>query len=174
MTERKPFLTGSRVYGKPHAHSDTDLVVLVDVETRRALMDAGVVDEGKGEDYEEPWIPHARFGKLDLILCDDPDLFDVWKAATEFLKTKAPVERSKAIEYMNKKRKRFWESQRGVSEPTREKKPEEKPKTTKSPLADGPRYRNTKATAPSEWDEPQAAPGSESWYSGIPEDEIPF
>lgn len=65
------FLTGSQVYGKPRKDSDLDLVVLVSPETAAKLIKHS--DLGK-----EP----VRYGKLNLILCEDDIEFATWKVGT--------------------------------------------------------------------------------------------
>lgn len=110
MTERPPFITGSHAYGIPRGNSDLDLVLRVSPELARSLYLTSL-QLGEGEDSSGHDMPHARFGGLDLILCSDDGIYDVWRKATEFLIDKAPVERDKATDYMNKKKARHAREQ---------------------------------------------------------------
>lgn len=70
------FLTGSRVYGKPSETSDVDLVVRVDVPTREALQKlSDCPEQAKG-------LVVIRFGRLNLIACDNDEQFAAWKFGT--------------------------------------------------------------------------------------------
>lgn len=74
------FLTGSIVYGKFTTKSDIDLVVLVDTHTAKVLRQ---FSESKLECHEVGTPPTVRFGRLNLIICDNELDFAVWKAGTE-------------------------------------------------------------------------------------------
>lgn len=71
------FITGSRVYGKPKPDSDIDLVVFADYQTRTML-------ESMSDDKpSDPFTPTTiRFGKLNVIVCEDFDEFVAWRAGT--------------------------------------------------------------------------------------------
>lgn len=115
------FLTGSCAYGTPYDTSDIDLVVLVDADTLAVLKLActeykPIHGGGSGED--DPLIGQRGasiiFGKnkpgtgqraLNLIALLDADQFATWYYCTEFLKTKAPVTRKKAKDFIKKKLK---------------------------------------------------------------------
>ncbi len=115
------FLTGSCAYGTPTHHSDIDLVVLVDAETLACLRLASkeckaIHGGGSGED--DPQIgqrgasllfgetnPEIGQRALNLIALLDADQFATWYYCTEFLKTKAPVTRQKAKDFIKKKLK---------------------------------------------------------------------
>lgn len=126
-------VTGSRAYGEPRkatAHvppSDLDLVVKVSGEDLKRLQDffAECKDSPHPETMEsvsESFEPGGneittpsdggsrngsfRFGPLNLIVVTDELAFDVWKDGCEFLKTKAPVPRDKAVKYYRKKREK--------------------------------------------------------------------
>lgn len=72
----RAFLTGSRVYGKPNALSDVDLVVVVAEDTEKILM----------EESEDPAKKTVRFGRLNLIVCRNELEAAVWKVGTHELK----------------------------------------------------------------------------------------
>lgn len=90
-------LTGSRAYGVPTATSDTDVVMLVDQTTMAVLV--GEADEAP--EASRSGTPGAaasvRFGKLNLILHTEPEIFDAWRAATAELIARKPVERDEAV-----------------------------------------------------------------------------
>lgn len=100
------FITGSRAYGVPHTGSDVDLVVLVDQNTYCQLRDQADTIRSADE-YDERDIATLYFGRLNLICVGDEGMFEVWRKATEFLKTKSPVSRQKAMDYMEAKRMRY-------------------------------------------------------------------
>ncbi len=110
---RLPFITGSRAYGEPTDKSDVDLVVLIDSEMMDALRPFcdNSIPNNQFE-YEDQGIGCLYFGKLNIIPVCHPGLYDVWKNATEFLKTQAPVEREDAVKYMNKKRNKWFSENR--------------------------------------------------------------
>lgn len=77
------FITGSHAYGEPGEESDIDLVVLVDSDTQKLLIEHG----GKP----------TRFGKLNIIAVDTQAKFDKWKKGTEALQAIRPVDRESAV-----------------------------------------------------------------------------
>lgn len=82
---KHPFLTGSHAYGIPHADSDIDMVVWAeDTVLRELLVGAGFP---------------VRFGKLNIILCDNEADWIIWKTGTEALKKIAPVDRDEAVAF---------------------------------------------------------------------------
>jgi hypothetical protein len=70
------FLTGSEVYGVPNVESDVDLVVRVDAETAKKLR------ELSDTPIEKNGIVIVRFGKLNLVLCEDDDQYAIWRLGT--------------------------------------------------------------------------------------------
>ena len=89
-------LTGSHVYGIPHAGSDIDLVVLLsakEVETLCRIADPmGPSPDGY------PGCRQFKLGVLNLIATSDPDWFEAWREGTEHLCARAPVLREQAVE----------------------------------------------------------------------------
>lgn len=109
----RSFITGSRAYGIPKKGSDVDLVVLVSYETLELLKTLAdrVVEVTEQQDYDKTMLMTGAslcFGRLNLIVVTDPDLFHIWRDGTEFLKTKKPVTREKAVQYLTKKRERIY------------------------------------------------------------------
>lgn len=94
------FLGGSRAYGTPRPDSDTDIVILVDGEAMRALMelsmDADDLDQHQLK-YGEESSKSFRFGKLNLIATTSRREFDAWYEGVQQLKAEAPVERGRAV-----------------------------------------------------------------------------
>ena len=95
------FVTGSRVYGVPNADSDVDLVVLVDERDadilRRHAEEFRSSDDGCGR----PGWYAIRFGRLNVILCDQKR-FDLWRGATDELIEQRPVTRDFAVSVVKK------------------------------------------------------------------------
>lgn len=83
MTDRPPFLTGSRVYGTPREDSDYDVVIFASPEIKTLLTTL------IGEEHN--FKKHPRIGQLQLILVDNPDEYDAWVACTEHAKDVAEV-----------------------------------------------------------------------------------
>jgi len=81
---KHPFLTGSHAYGTPGADSDIDMVVWAEDEALRKLL--------VGSGYP------VRFGKLNIIICDNEADWNIWVKGTEALKRNAPVDRETAVE----------------------------------------------------------------------------
>ena len=79
--QRHAFVTGSRVYGKPHADSDVDFVVRCSMYEARELAELLEVNLEESESYEEQSI-QFRVGKLNLILCTTDKRFDAWAKGT--------------------------------------------------------------------------------------------
>ena len=96
----KAFITGSRCYGTPRDDSDLDLVILASNHAFKML--AAFADDdsetGEGSGKGTPSSGSFRFGKLNIIAITDESVFEVWRAATESLKAKAPVSRDDAVE----------------------------------------------------------------------------
>lgn len=78
------WLTGSHAYGTPGADSDIDMVVWAEDEALRKLL--------VGSGYP------VRFGKLNIIICDNEADWNIWVKGTEALKRNAPVDRETAVE----------------------------------------------------------------------------
>lgn len=87
-------VTGSRKYGSPRGDSDLDLAVLLSKEDMPLL--ASVADttpgclnrEGQPEyDSDAGW--SYRFGRLNLIACDNPAQWEVWHDGTNQLLQRA-------------------------------------------------------------------------------------
>lgn len=83
---KHPFLTGSHAYGTPSEDSDIDMVVWAEDAQLRALL------EGCGYPI--------RFGKLNIIICDNETDWLIWQKGTEALKRVAPVDRDKAVAFL--------------------------------------------------------------------------
>jgi len=85
-----PFLTGSRVYGKPNIDSDIDLVILMD--EMEAFDLAARSDKPPSTEaaihYCKEGILMLRFGELNLIVCTDERYYSAWKLATQKAYTK--------------------------------------------------------------------------------------
>lgn len=116
LPEGRAFVTGSRAYGTPRVCfedqsdcSDLDLVALVtekDLERIRGFADeVGLPQPECAEEYAAAGGFPFNFGGLNLIVCVDPRMFEVWKAGTRKLKRKAPVSREAAIKFMAKLRR---------------------------------------------------------------------
>lgn len=84
------FLTGSRVYGTPHADSDVDLCVVLSEENLNLLRELCDGDPGSGGDS-------LRFGKLNLICFTVAECAEPWRVATERLIVRKPVTRDEAV-----------------------------------------------------------------------------
>lgn len=95
----KSFVTGSRAYGTPTEESDIDLVVLLESEDCFALIAQAEMNHGPLNGSGGPNDVSLRFGKLNLICLDDPEKFDLWKQATDVLKSRKPVTREEAVAY---------------------------------------------------------------------------
>lgn len=85
-------LTGSRRYGTPRPDSDIDVVMRVDDALAQTLRDAAGVITG------EP----VKFGKLNLILCENDDTYGRWDRGTMELITitedeERPITRAEAV-----------------------------------------------------------------------------
>lgn len=88
---KAPFITGSHAYGEPRPDSDIDLVVWAETgsDTRNVL--------------EENGYP-VRFGKLNLILVDDEEQWQIWKRGTDQLVFQRdvdgkPISRDEAVKH---------------------------------------------------------------------------
>lgn len=110
----RTIITGSYAYGTPTPDSDLDIVVCMgsdDLELlRKHADDASDLKRAHPSDFDGALSSGSfRFGKLNVIACVDPALFDTWWFGTHFLKTKAPVTRDQAVRYLQKKRKELKE-----------------------------------------------------------------
>lgn len=86
VASKHPFLTGSHAYGTPTADSDIDMVVWAeDAQLRELLVGGGYP---------------IRYGKLNIILCDNETDWGIWKKGTEALKRVAPVDRETAVAFL--------------------------------------------------------------------------
>lgn len=65
------FLTGSHVYGRPHDHSDVDLVIRTDPGTKQKLL------ELSGSDFP------IKFGNLNLIITTTDAEYTAWAWAKQ-------------------------------------------------------------------------------------------
>ena len=74
------FITGSRAYGNVKPFSDIDLVVRVDEATAQKLRNLSDTPQKNECGYVV-----ARFGRLNLILCETDVQFSIWKLGTEGL-----------------------------------------------------------------------------------------
>lgn len=88
------FVTGSRKYGVPHENSDLDLVVMVSKEDFPLLSSVadhkpnGIDDNGHPH-YDDDAGHPFRFGRLNLLVCDEPDQWSNWKDGTDALARRA-------------------------------------------------------------------------------------
>lgn len=104
----KSFLTGSQAYGIPTKSSDIDLVVFLDNKDYYKLSDLADVyaPSNHPSASDEEARPSLRFGKLNIVPCFEPELFQAWYDGTEFLKGEAPVTKQRAKEVLEEFRKR--------------------------------------------------------------------
>jgi hypothetical protein len=106
------FLTGSRVYGRPHDGSDVDLVVLVsegDFERLRAAAEADDL-EGRDTSYlARTSSASLRFGDLNVLCCRTREAYDVWREGTDRLvemrRQDGPVDRDTATDLFQQLRR---------------------------------------------------------------------
>lgn len=96
----KSLLTGSRVYGEPRPDSDIDMVILAEnaddrikLMTYRDHTTKTHVRPGNVPGYNGVSL---RYGNLNIILVDDPKVFEAWEKGTNFLKAIAPVTHEQA------------------------------------------------------------------------------
>lgn len=100
----RSFVTGSHAYGTPTETSDIDLVLLVSHEDLRKLQKLADTVPGPNSGTQTGDVDGSfRFGKLNLLCVRNVQEFTVWRLATEFLKTKAPVTRERAKAYITAK-----------------------------------------------------------------------
>ena len=92
----KAFVTGSFAYGNPTVDSDIDLVVLIDKKDAGHLLNMADAPTTKEEAYGTDVDCQMRFGKLNIIGCYEPKVFDAWKRGTEQLVAVRPVTRERA------------------------------------------------------------------------------
>ncbi len=97
--DHRPFITGSRRYGSPSEHSDTDLVLLVDQSTftqlYSSLSDGGSISQGE---LDTKTHCSLSAGNLNLIVTTDVALYLTWVEGTDILENIAPVGREEAKE----------------------------------------------------------------------------
>lgn len=99
------FITGSYAYGEPTDKSDIDIVLRignVNADLLRKLSDKK--PEPKGRKIVSKGPDPIRFGKINLILCLDDEVFECWRKGTVELQERARVEdrripRDEACEY---------------------------------------------------------------------------
>jgi len=97
------FFTGSRVYGVPRPDSGLDLVVWCGTEREWAneLFDAirqPQTPEDHHPNYREQNMQSYRQGNLNIINCNSPTEWYIWKEGTERCRRQAPISRDRAIE----------------------------------------------------------------------------
>lgn len=99
------FITGSHAYGIPHENSDVDLVLYMPPDEGNKLYELlKEYNYYQGTPYEGACSYCLKIGKLNLIICLAPELYDAWKNGTEQLKQIAPVTRDEAIAVLSKLR----------------------------------------------------------------------
>lgn len=88
------FITGSHAYGKPNKESDVDLVIRVNRSTATILRKlAGTKNN------------NLRFGKLNLILCENDLEAAMWRFGTAKLRRKKrPIDKEEAKEILDELR----------------------------------------------------------------------
>lgn len=96
-------LGGSHAYGTPRSGefqtpSDVDLIIYTDEETARKLNELSDHPREPLNVSQRGSFP-INFGNLNLIVCIDPEKFELWKRGVTYLKTRAPVSREKACEF---------------------------------------------------------------------------
>lgn len=111
------FMTGSQVYGLPKPTSDIDLCLLVDEEEFGLLLSKrdkhvylGTAGSDVGNRGDLPLAERdsisVRYGKLNLLLTTNPDMFEAWRSATKELEDEkfrdGPVSRDRAVEVFTK------------------------------------------------------------------------
>lgn len=92
----KATFSGSRVYGKPGADSDLDLLMLVTPEELgllRTMQDHP--DRASQLSSNRPYYS-LRFGNLNVIATTDPKMYAAWTEATQELSAVGPVDRDYA------------------------------------------------------------------------------
>ena len=94
------FITGNHAYGIPKDTSDVDLVILVEPQTLKLLVDLfGNEDvQDKLADYEGMPTAQLRHGRLNLIVSTTVRHYRQWQKGTKLLKERAPVTREHAVE----------------------------------------------------------------------------
>lgn len=111
------FMTGSQVYGLPKPTSDIDICLLVDREEfgllfskRDAHRFTGTAESNVGNQGDRPMAERdsisVRYGKLNLLLTTNGEMFEAWRAATKELEDEkfrtGPVSRDRAVEVFTK------------------------------------------------------------------------
>lgn len=91
------FITGSHAYGTPTPDSDIDLVLPPMSELEQVIL----LQESDSKHYP------VKFGKLNLILTETQEQFDIWKQGTDELKQKVIdtgdfIKRDDAIAHFDK------------------------------------------------------------------------
>lgn len=105
MEIKMAFLTGSRAYGNPREDSDVDLVILTNTASLIALervSDPNPPPKQCGDSAYEG--RHLVFGKLNLIVTTEPEMYGAWLEGTIKLMEEAPVSRDRAVEVLSELR----------------------------------------------------------------------
>lgn len=98
--DRRPFATGSRVYGSPEEEADLDVVMLLDRSTYWLLTDFAtkhVNPNNHPSASDEEGHPSFFLGKVNIIPVFEPEIYDAWLKACQLCKAKKPVTRREAI-----------------------------------------------------------------------------
>lgn len=111
------FMTGSQVYGLPKPGSDIDIALLVDKEEFGLLLSKrdkhrylGTAESNVGNQSDLPPAERdsisVRYGKLNLLLTTNPEMYEAWRMATKELEDEkfrdGPVSRDRAVEVFTK------------------------------------------------------------------------
>jgi hypothetical protein len=96
MRERKPFITGSRVYGTPRDNSDLDVVIRCDAYVIAAIE--ALIGKSSG-DYDHKSVS-VQCGPLNLHLCGTDGEYDRWHQGTRTCEVVAPIDRKTAIKML--------------------------------------------------------------------------
>ena len=86
LSEMHAFITGSYAYGTPTETSDVDLVVYCDDPN-----DLSTIKLNFGNKQSQHMLP-IRAGNLNIINCETPEEWSIWKYGTELLKRRADQE----------------------------------------------------------------------------------
>ena len=94
--ERKPFVTGSRVYGTPRKDSDLDVVVRADEYVIRIIE--SIVGRS-ASDYDHKSVS-VQAGPINLHLCATDEEYDRWEKGTKSAEVVKPIDRETAKKLM--------------------------------------------------------------------------